>query len=168
MSTNDTVILMANGVAGKVAMPTFQEALSFVCLELAKMIVKDGEGVSKFVTVNVHSAASGRDAELAARAVCNSVLVKTSWCGGDPNWGRILDSLGYSRAKVDADLIEVLYDGLPAVKRGVPTRTPMKKLRKIVAQPAFTIDIHLHLGRGHCAMHTCDLTEKYVEFNKGE
>ncbi len=168
MSTNDTVILMANGTAGKVSMPAFQEALNFVCLELAKMIVKDGEGVSKFVTVNVHGAASERDAEVAARAVCNSVLVKTSWCGGDPNWGRILDSLGYSQARVNPDLVEVLYDGLPAVKRGMPTRTPMAKLWKVVAQPAFTIDIHLHLGRGHCAMHTCDLTERYVEMNKGE
>jgi glutamate N-acetyltransferase/amino-acid N-acetyltransferase len=168
MSTNDTVILMANGMAGKVSMPAFQEALDFVCLELAKMIVKDGEGVSKFVTVNVHSATSERDAEIAARAVCNSVLVKTSWCGGDPNWGRILDSLGYSRAKVNPDLVDVLYDGLPAVKRGMPTRTPMKKLRKIASQSTFTIDIHLHLGRGHCALYTCDLTEKYVTFNKGE
>ncbi len=168
MSTNDTVICMANGLAGKVSMPAFQEALNHVCLELAKMIVKDGEGVSKFVTVNVHSAASERDAELAARAVCNSVLVKTSWCGGDPNWGRILDALGYSRARVNADLVEVFYDGVPAVKRGTAARTPVAKLKKIVAQPAFTIDIHLHLGRGHCRMHTCDLTEKYVEMNKGE
>jgi glutamate N-acetyltransferase/amino-acid N-acetyltransferase len=168
MSTNDTVICLANGLAGKVAMPAFQEALNHVCLELAKMIVKDGEGVSKFVTVNVHSAASERDAEIAARAVCNSVLVKTSWCGGDPNWGRILDALGYSRAKLNPDLVEVHYDGLPAVRRGMPTRTPMAKLKKVAAQPAFTIDIHLHLGRGRCTMHTCDLTEKYVEMNKGE
>jgi glutamate N-acetyltransferase/amino-acid N-acetyltransferase len=168
MSTNDTVICLANGVAGEVSMPAFQEALNHVCLELAKMIVKDGEGVSKFVTVNVHSAANDRDAEIAARAVSNSVLVKTSWCGGDPNWGRILDSLGYSRAKVNPNLVDVFYDSLPAVKRGMPSRTPMAKLRKIVAQPSFTIDIHLHLGRGHCRMHTCDLTEKYVEMNKGE
>jgi glutamate N-acetyltransferase/amino-acid N-acetyltransferase len=168
MSTNDTVICLANGFAGKVSMPAFQEALNFVCGELAKMIVKDGEGASKFVTVNVHSAASDRDAEIAARAVCNSVLVKTSWCGGDPNWGRILDALGYSRAKLNPDLVEVHYDGLPAVRRGMPTRTPMAKLKKVAAQPAFTIDIHLHLGRGRCTMHTCDLTEKYVEMNKGE
>jgi len=168
MSTNDTVICLANGLAGKVSMTTFQDALNHVCLELAKMIVEDGEGVSKFVTVNVHSAASQRDAEIAVRAVSNSVLVKTSWCGGDPNWGRILDALGYSPAKVNPDLVDVFYDGLPAVKRSMPTRTPMAKLRKIVAQPAFTIDIHLHLGRGHCRMHTCDLTEKYVEMNKGE
>jgi glutamate N-acetyltransferase/amino-acid N-acetyltransferase len=132
------------------------------------MIVRDGEGVTKFVTVNVHGAASDRDAEFAARAVANSVLVKTSWCGGDPNWGRILDALGYSRARVDEDLVDIAYNGVSAVRGGMATRTPLARLKKIVAQPTFTIDIHLHLGRGHCAMHTCDLTEKYVELNKGE
>ncbi|HXI85481.1 MAG TPA: bifunctional glutamate N-acetyltransferase/amino-acid acetyltransferase ArgJ [Verrucomicrobiae bacterium] len=167
-STNDTVILLANGVAGAPPLGKFQEALDFVCLELAKMIVRDGEGVSKFVTLNVHGAASDRDAVIAARSVANSVLVKTSWCGGDPNWGRILDALGYSRAKVDEDLVEVAYNGVPAFHGGMATRTPLAKLRKIVAQPTFTIDIHLHLGRGQCTMHTCDLTEKYVELNKGE
>jgi glutamate N-acetyltransferase/amino-acid N-acetyltransferase len=167
-STNDTVILLANGMAGAPPLAKFQEALDFVCLELAKMIVRDGEGVTKFVTVNVHGAASDRDAEFAARAVANSVLVKTSWCGGDPNWGRILDALGYSRARVDEDLVDIAYNGVSAVRGGMATRTPLARLKKIVAQPTFTIDIHLHLGRGHCAMHTCDLTEKYVELNKGE
>jgi glutamate N-acetyltransferase/amino-acid N-acetyltransferase len=167
-STNDTVILLANGLAGAPPLEKFQEALNFVCLELAKMIVRDGEGVSKFVTINVHGAATERDAEIAARAVANSVLVKTSWCGGDPNWGRILDALGYSRARIDADLVDVAYEGLAAVRGGIPARTPLAKLKKIVAQPVFTIDVHLHLGRGHCTMHTCDLTEKYVELNKGE
>jgi glutamate N-acetyltransferase / amino-acid N-acetyltransferase len=167
-STNDTVILLANGVAGKVPLAKFQEALDFVCLALAKMIVRDGEGVSKFVTINVHSAASDRDAEIAARAVANSVLVKTSWCGGDPNWGRILDALGYSRARVQQDRVDIAYNNLLAAQGGMATSTPLPKLKKIVAQPAFTIDIHLHLGRGQCTMHTCDLTEKYVELNKGE
>ena len=146
----------------------FQEALDYVCLELAKMIVRDGEGVTKFVTINVRGARNDRDAELAARAVANSVLVKTSWCGGDPNWGRILDALGYSRAKVRDDLVDIAYDGLPAVHGGIAAHTPLAKLKRIVAQPTFTIDIHLHLGRGQCTMHTCDLTEKYVELNKGE
>jgi glutamate N-acetyltransferase / amino-acid N-acetyltransferase len=167
-STNDTVILLANGVAGTPPLAKFQEALDFVCLELAKMIVRDGEGVTKFVTVNVHGAASDIHAEIAARAVANSVLVKTSWCGGDPNWGRILDALGYSRARVDENRVDIAYNGVSAVRGGMATRTPLAKLKKIVAQPTFTIDIHLHLGRGHCAMHTCDLTEKYVELNKGE
>jgi glutamate N-acetyltransferase/amino-acid N-acetyltransferase len=167
-STNDTVIVLANGVAGKPPLARFQAALDFVCLELAKMIVRDGEGVSKFVTINVHGAATDRDAEIAARAVANSVLVKTSWCGGDPNWGRILDALGYSRARIDADLVDIAYEGLPAVRGGMPARTPIAKLKKTVAKPTFSIDIHLHLGRGRCTMHTCDLTEKYVELNKGE
>jgi glutamate N-acetyltransferase/amino-acid N-acetyltransferase len=167
-STNDTVILLANGVAGEPPLAKFQEALDFVCLELAKMIVRDGEGVSKFVTINVHGAVSDHHAEIAARAVANSVLVKTSWCGGDPNWGRILDALGYSRARIHEDLVDIAYNGVPAVRGGMAARTPLAKLKKIVAQPTFTIDIRLHLGRGHCAMHTCDLTEKYVELNKGE
>jgi glutamate N-acetyltransferase/amino-acid N-acetyltransferase len=167
-STNDTVILLANGAAGRVPMGEFQAALNFVCIELAKMIVRDGEGVSKFVTVNVHGAASDRDAEIAARSVANSVLVKTSWCGGDPNWGRIMDALGCSRAKVREELVEIAYDGVLAVRCGMPTKTPLAELKKIVAQPMFTVDVHLHLGRGHCAIHTCDLTEKYVELNKGE
>ena len=79
-----------------------------------------------------------------------------------------MDALGYSRAHVRDELVDIAYDGVPAVRRGMPTRTPLKKLKKIVAHPTFTIDIHLHLGRGHCTMHTCDLTEKYVELNKGE
>ena len=167
-STNDTVILLANGAAGAAPIKEFQEALNFVCLELAKMIVRDGEGVSKFVTVNVRGAASDRDAGTAARSVANSVLVKTSWCGGDPNWGRIMDALGYSRARVREEWVDIAYGGVPAVRRGMPARTPLAKLKKIVRQPTFTIDIHLHLGRGQCTMHTCDLTEKYVELNKGE
>jgi glutamate N-acetyltransferase/amino-acid N-acetyltransferase len=167
-STNDTVILLANGVAGAPPLAKFQEALDYVCLELAKMIVRDGEGVTKFVTINVRGARTDRDAEFAARAVANSVLVKTSWCGGDPNWGRILDALGYSRAKVRADLVEVAYDGVPAAHGNMAAHTLLIKLKRVVAQPTFTIDIHLHLGRGQCTMHTCDLTEKYVELNKGE
>ena len=168
MSTNDTVLCLANGVAGKVSMPDFQAALNHVCLELAKMIVQDGEGVTKFVTVEVHGAKNDRDAEFAARAVSNSALVKTSWCGGDPNWGRLMDAIGYSRCKVVEEQVDIAYNGLAAVKSGQPTRTPLLKLKKIVKSPTFTIRIDLHLGHGRCTMHTCDLTENYVTFNKGE
>jgi len=168
MSTNDTVLCMANGLAGKVSLPVFQEALDHVCLELAKMMVKDGEGATKFVTVEVHGARSDRDAEFAARAVCNSALVKTSWCGGDPNWGRLMDAIGYSRCKVVEEKVNIAYDGVLAVRAGQPTRTPLAKLKKIVKEPTFTIRIDLHLGRGRCTMHACDLTEDYVTFNKGE
>ena len=107
MSTNDTVLLMANGCAANRKFgprspetAVFQSALNHVCLELAKMIVRDGEGVHRVVTVRVTGARTAEDADAASRAVANSALVKTSWHGGDPNWGRIIDALGYSAATV--------------------------------------------------------------------
>jgi len=167
-STNDTVICLANGLAGSFPLAEFQAGLNYVCTELAKMIVKDGEGVSKFVTVTVRGAASDKDADIAARAIANSTLVKCCWCGGDPNWGRILDAVGYSKARVREELVEVAFDGVCAVRNGIATKTPMAKLRKIVAAPTFTVEVNLHLGQGHGTIHTCDLTEKYVTLNKGE
>jgi glutamate N-acetyltransferase/amino-acid N-acetyltransferase len=167
-STNDTVIGLANGLAGGFPLPLFQQALNYVCAELAKMMVLDGEGVSKFVTVNVTGAANDRDAEIAARSVANSTLVKCCWCGGDPNWGRIMDALGYSAAKVDDDSVDIAFNGVAAVRNGIATHTPLARLKKIVAAPTFTVDIDLHLGRGRCTIHTCDLTERYVTLNKGE
>src|SRR6059036_2763874 len=116
MSTNDTVLVLANGLAGNPELRTpnsefrtFQAGLNHVCLELAKMIVRDGEGVSRFVTVRLGGARNAADADAAARAVANSSLVKTSWNGGDPNWGRILDALGYSSARVQEERIDVGY-----------------------------------------------------------
>src|SRR6266700_7310776 len=116
MSTNDTVLVLANGLAGNNELrtrnpehETFQPALNHVCLDLAKMIVRDGEGVSRFVTVRVTGAKTQVDADAAARAVANSALVKTSWCGGDPNWGRIIDALGYSPARLVEDKVDIGY-----------------------------------------------------------
>ena len=197
MSTNDTVLILANGLAGNapigrarpsraanVATPSarldrvapcqvFQDALNFVTLELAKMIVRDGEGVTRFVTLHVHGARTADDAEAVARSVANSTLVKTSWFGGDPNWGRILCAIGYSKAKVDEVKIDVGYSrpGTSAitfaVRRGQPTRVGLKTLGAIVGQPEFDLHIFLNAGRHDCVLYTSDLTEEYVEFNKG-
>src|SRR5437764_14797093 len=118
MSTNDTVLILANTRAGNRWVDkhspdrdrnVFQRALDFVTLELAKMIVRDGEGVTRFITLRVRGARTAADAEAVARAVANSTLVKTSWFGGDPNWGRILGAIGYSRAKIDESKIDVGY-----------------------------------------------------------
>jgi glutamate N-acetyltransferase/amino-acid N-acetyltransferase len=117
MSTNDTVLVLANGVAGNKPIKStssadfaaFQSALAHVCLELAKMIVRDGEGVHRVVTVRVEGAKKFADADAAARAVANSALVKTSWHGGDPNWGRIIDALGYSEAAVVEEKVDIGY-----------------------------------------------------------
>jgi glutamate N-acetyltransferase/amino-acid N-acetyltransferase len=184
MSTNDSVIVLANGLAGNKSLKLaqrrgadfvrFQEALDYVTLELAKLIVRDGEGVSRFITVRVSGAESFADADAAARAVANSELVKTSWCGGDPNWGRILDALGYSAAKLEEEKVSLGYS-LPgsdtvmlALQRGQPASTPLAALKKITALKEFDLHIDLGLGSGEAVIYTADLTEEYVDFNKGE
>ena len=181
MSTNDTVLVLANGLAENKKLrtrnsdlKTFQSALNHLCLELAKMIVRDGEGVSRFVTVRVTGAKSFADADAAARAVANSALVKTSWHGGDPNWGRIIDALGYSAAKVVEDKVDIGYSApgsqkiLWSLKRGQPTTATFKQLCAAVAAPEFDLHINLNLGPSSALMYAADLTEAYVDFNKGD
>jgi len=186
MSTNDTVLLLANGLAGNPALRAvrgrkrtrdqswFQDALNHVCLELAQMIVRDGEGVTRFVTVRVTGAASSADAEAAARAVANSALVKTSWFGGDPNWGRIIDALGYSAAKVVEEKVDIGYSAPGAapvvwsLRRGQPTAATFRQLCAAVAPQEFDLHLRLNLGRAEAVIYAADLTEEYVDFNKGD
>ena len=136
------------------------------------MIVRDGEGVSRFVTVNIHGARSAGEAEAAARAIANSALVKTSWCGGDPNWGRILCALGYSKAKVNESRVDVGYakpgsrEILFAFRRGRPTDVDLKTLGKISAAREFDLHVNLHLGPANFTIYASDLTEDYVAFNR--
>jgi len=152
----------------------FQSALSHVCLELAKMIVRDGEGVHRVVTVRVNGARTVQDADAAARAVANSALVKTSWHGGDPNWGRIIDALGYSSAKIMEEKVDIGYSAgggkkiLWSLKRGQPTKATFKQLCAAVAPKEFDLHINLNLGNAGAVMYACDLTEDYVDFNKGD
>ncbi|MGA2247367.1 MAG: bifunctional glutamate N-acetyltransferase/amino-acid acetyltransferase ArgJ [Verrucomicrobiota bacterium] len=181
MSTNDTVLVLANGLAGnrKFGMRSaegrvFQAALNHVCLELAKKIVRDGEGVHRVVTVRVKGAKTIGEADAAARAVANSPLVKTSWHGGDPNWGRIIDAVGYSPATVVEDRIDIGYSApgsrkiLWSLKRGQPTEAAFKQLCAAVAPKEFELHINLNLGGAEAVMYAADLTEAYVDFNKGD
>ena len=179
MSTNDTVLLLANGLAGNrklsaTDLKTFQAALNHVCLELAKMIVCDGEGITRMVTVRVTGAKSNADADAAARAVGNSALVKTSWCGGDPNWGRIIDALGYSPATVVEEKVNIAYSSIGSqkkvfsLKKGRPTHTSFETLCKAVEPSEFDLHINLNLGQGEAFLYAADLTEEYVDFNKGD
>jgi len=186
MSTNDTVLVLANGLAenppitgaGSRRLPhdveAFQAALNHVCLELAKMIVRDGEGVSRFVTIRVAGAKSFEDADAAARAVANSALVKTSWNGGDPNWGRIIDALGYSPATVVEEKVDIGYSApgsrkiVWSLKRGQPTKVAFKDLCAAAAPKEFDLHINLNLGKSGALMYAADLTEEYVDFNKGD
>lgn len=169
MSTNDTVLLLANGASGVApASADFQEALDQVTQELARMIVKDGEGVSKFVEVVVKNAATPKDAKLAAEAVANSTLTKCAWAGGDPNWGRIMDALGYSGASMVENKTQIFYDDLPIVKKGTMADTPWAKLKAIARKKEFRITIDLALGKASHIIWTTDLTEEYVRLNLGE
>jgi len=178
MSTNDSVIALASGLAGnsksEIRGSQFQAALNFVCLELAKMIVRDGEGTSRFVALHVRGARNDRDAAAAARSIANSSLVRTSWCGGDPNWGRILCALGYSKADVDETTVDVGYAQpgsrkiLFAFRRGRPTNVALKMLARITSASEFDLHVNLHRGRGQFVIYAADLTENYVAFNKGD
>ena len=181
MSTNDTVLVLANGLAGNgkfrvqsSEFRVFQAALNHVCLELAKEIVRDGEGVHRIVTVRVNGARTIRDADAAARAVANSPLVKTSWHGGDPNWGRIIDAVGYSPATVVEEKIDIGYSApggkniLWSLKRGQPTKATFKQLCAAAAPKEFDLHINLNLGNAGAVMYAADLTEAYVDFNKGD
>jgi glutamate N-acetyltransferase/amino-acid N-acetyltransferase len=179
MSTNDTVLILANGCAGNARLSardleSFQAALNYLTLELARKIVLDGEGVTRFVTVKVTGAKSAAEADVAARSVANSSLVKTSWCGGDPNWGRILGALGYSSAHVVENKIDVGYSlpggkrALYSLKKGKPTDASFRDLCKITTQKEFDLHINLNLGDGVALIYAADLTEAYVDFNKGD
>ncbi len=184
MSTNDTVLVLANGLAENPAsgirnqsskdFQVFQAALIHVCLELAKMIVRDGEGVHRVVTVRVDGAKTIADADAVARAVANSALVKTSWHGGDPNWGRIIGALGYSTAKIVEDKVDIGYSApggkkiLWSLKHGQPTKASYKELCAAVAPNEFDLHIRLNLGPASAIMYAADLTEAYVDYNKGD
>ena len=175
MSTNDTVLVLANGQS---EMPSikrnsqecrqFNDALQYVMLKMAKSLVRDGERVTKFVTVEVKGARTYLDARKVAEAVANSSLVKSSWNGNDPNWGRIIHAVGYSRAMVREELIDIHIGGKAACLGGLQSKTSMDTLRKIVAKDAFTITIDLNLGKAQYEVYTSDMSPEYIDFNRSE
>ncbi len=175
MSTNDTVLVMANGAAGNrpikpggAGARAFRSALSRVMLELAQRLVRDGEGASKFVTVRVRGAGSDRDARRVAEAVANSALVKCSWNGSDPNWGRVIHAVGYAGARVEQDKVDILFGDLYGARGGVVADTPIGELKAAVAGRDFTVTVDLNLGGGGHTVYTSDLSEGYVAYNRLE
>ena len=172
-STNDTLILLANGAAGNRPLDpahpqwdAFVDALTHVCTELAKKLVLDGEGATKFVTVRVTGARSAHDAQLAARAVSKSALVKTAWFGNDPNWGRVIAAVGYSGADVDDQKAQIYYGDACAYDRGtVADATRLKALQAVMRNSAFDVTVNLNLGTGEDTIYTCDFSYDYVKIN---
>ncbi len=175
MSTNDTVLLLANGRSGvdpwagpAELLFAFKEAVFKVCDQLAELIVGDGEKVTKLVELVVEGCPSSSDAEKVARAVGNSLLVKSSWYGNDPNWGRLADAAGYARVGLKESAFDIYYDDVPALLKGVPQDTHLARWKEIVARKRFRITLHLNQGTGRFRLLSADLSEAYVHFNKSE
>ncbi len=175
MSTNDTVILLANGKSG-VALAEgegelagkFRQALRKVNDVLAEKIVSDGEKITKVVEVLVTGATGAADAEKVARTIGNSLLVKSSWYGEDPNWGRLASAAGASGAVFDPDRLDLYYNDVPVLAAGTPRRENEARWRDIVRAKRFTVRLDLNAGEGRFRLLATDLTEGYVAFNKTE
>jgi glutamate N-acetyltransferase/amino-acid N-acetyltransferase len=172
-STNDMVLLLASGDAGNPeitqgseALGLFNVVLNEIMLELAKMIVRDGEGATKLVRVQINGAVSDDDALLAARSVATSQLVKTAFFGQDANWGRILAAVGYSGAEVDPDQVTISFDDVVMVKDGLGLDAAQEaRATEVLKQPEFTVTVDLALGDGRAYYYTSDLSYDYVKIN---
>ena len=176
MSTNDTVLLLASGAAGVAVGASapaalralFQEALDKVCFALAEKIVGDGEKITKVVAVEIEGARTRADAEKIARAIGNSLLVKSSWYGEDPNWGRLADAAGYARTGLDESKLDIYYDDVPAVLGGKPLPENKPKWKQVVKAARFAVRLKLNLGDAKFRLLAADLTDGYVNYNKSE
>ncbi|MBF0506747.1 MAG: bifunctional glutamate N-acetyltransferase/amino-acid acetyltransferase ArgJ [Nitrospirae bacterium] len=171
MSTNDTILLMANGAAGNYpitksspAFGRFLKALSEVALELSTLIVKDGEGASKFIKVVIRNARSNAEAKRGAMAVADSMLVKTALYGNDANWGRIICALGYSGIMVKEEKTDITINGIKVAKKGRATQRDKEANERLKAKEV-TVEVDLGVGKGSATVLTCDLTEEYVRIN---
>jgi glutamate N-acetyltransferase/amino-acid N-acetyltransferase len=172
-STNDTALIMANGAAGTPLLSgdlpggaEFEALLKEVLLDLAKAIVRDGEGATKLVEVTVRGAVSDADAKRAAMAVANSCLVKTAFFGQDANWGRIFAAVGYSGAQVDQSRAELFFDDVQMVRGGLFTAGDAEvRGSAVLRNSEFSVTVDLHLGSGSATVYTCDLSYDYVKIN---
>ncbi len=175
MSTNDTVLVIANGASGvnvcecdAELVDKFAKALEKICAHLAKLIVGDGERITKVVQININKAASQEQAKKVAKAIANSLLVKSSWYGGDPNWGRLADAAGYARTGIDFYKMDIFYNDVVAIEAGSVVAENKPKWKEVVANKEFTININLNLGEEAWTVLSTDLSEAYVDFNKAE
>lgn len=171
-STNDMVVVMANGLAGNAAIveenedyAAFFAALQKLCAGLAQLVARDGEGATKFLTVNVAGAESFEDAKKAAMAIAKSPLVKTAFFGEDANWGRIICAAGYSGARMVPEKTKVAIGGNVVFDRGMGANYDEDALKKAMAEHDIVIDIELGVGKEAATVWTCDLSYGYVKIN---
>lgn len=170
-STNDTVLLMANGVSGAAVdagepQKTFQRLLDEVLMETARRLVKDGEGVTKVVEIKVKGAASDSDAYRVADTVAHSPLVKTAFFGEDANWGRIMGAVGRAGVPIDPQAVDIFFDTVQMVASGRGCGADREaQVAAVMQQPEFSVTIDLHGGRAQAGLLTCDFSLDYVKIN---
>jgi glutamate N-acetyltransferase / amino-acid N-acetyltransferase len=172
-STNDMVLVLANGTAGNPLLQqdgepdyaVFYGALEHVLVALSRMIVLDGEGATKLVRIDVCGARSEQEAVTAARSVANSNLVKTAIHGEDANWGRILAAVGYSGIDFDPDKVEIALSGLPILRPRFLIDFSEVEAKRVLQEKEILITVDLHQGDGSATFWTCDLSKRYVEIN---
>lgn len=171
-STNDMVLVMANGEAGnpEIQMGTalfeeFVKHLEEVLIFLAKEIVRDGEGATKLLEVKVEGAKKEEDAKKAARAISSSLLVKTALFGADANWGRVLCAIGYSGAKFNPNQLDLYVGTCQMMQKGVPLAFDEKTVKQILSRPTVFITVNFHLGSETAISWGCDLSYDYVKIN---
>ena len=173
MSTNDSVVVLANGAAGNKKIvdkfsadyEKFFETLKTICLELAKRIASDGEGATKFITINVTGAKSFADAKQVGMAVANSPLCKTAIFGQDLNAGRFICAVGYSGVKLDPDKVVIKFGDITVYAGGLVTKFDQEVARKILSEHDITIDIDINEGNNSATIYSCDLSYRYVSIN---
>jgi glutamate N-acetyltransferase/amino-acid N-acetyltransferase len=171
-STNDTLLVMANGLArnqviktGSRAMRVFQEALDHVCIFLARSVVSDGEGATRLITANVAGARSKKEARIVAKAIASSNLVKTAIHGADPNWGRIVSAAGSSGAAFEESRLSLTIGGIKIWQEGKVLDFELSSLRSKLQQEEIVINLNLNLGKGTATAWGCDMSEEYVTIN---
>ena len=176
-STNDTILVFANGEAGAPeidgpgeALDAFQAALDSLTVRLAKALVRDGEGATKLIEVAVEGAQTDDEAQRAAFAVANSLLVKTAIHGAGANWGRIMAAVGYSGADVQPDRVAVRIGPVVVAERGTLAGGPerLEQAGEHLTGQDVQVTVDLGLGRGAATVWTCDLSEEYVKENAGD
>lgn len=172
MSTNDMVIVLANGEANNAKVTEenadyqiFFDKLMMLCTELAKQIAADGEGASKFLTINVKGAKSFADAKTVGMAIANSPLVKTAFFGEDPNWGRVICAVGYSGADMVPEKTVVKFGGITIFANGTGATYDEKALAHVMKEKDIVIDIELNMGQEDATVWSCDLSYEYVKIN---
>jgi glutamate N-acetyltransferase/amino-acid N-acetyltransferase len=172
MSTNDTLLALANGTSGvqiggpgSTGWSAFLETLTDIARQLATAIVRDAEGATKFIVLHITGARTAADARLIGNTIATSPLVKTAFYGGDANWGRILAAAGRSGVKLEQNRLSLWYDSLQLVANGTPLNYDDAQANAIAAQPEINVKLDLGLGQAEATIWTCDLSHDYVDIN---